>query len=101
VYVTNKTGPSSDDWIYYQVVIHLLLITLTHRQYSVISRLHNLQYTVAQALGFSASTSRFSATDIDTTVTVTLQVLHINLLFAEAFFTIHADNFSITDSELL
>jgi hypothetical protein len=47
VYATNKTGSSSEDWIYYRVVIHLLLITLTHRQYSTISHLHNLQFTVA------------------------------------------------------
>jgi hypothetical protein len=50
---TNKTGSSSDDWIYYQVVIHLFLITLKYRLYSAISHLHNLQSTVAHALGLS------------------------------------------------
>jgi hypothetical protein len=35
VYATNKTGSSSDDWIYYQMVTHSLLITLIHRQYSL------------------------------------------------------------------
>jgi hypothetical protein len=47
VYATNKTGSISDDWIYYQVVIHLLLITLKHWQFSTISHLHNLHFTVA------------------------------------------------------
>jgi extradiol dioxygenase family protein len=46
VYAT-KTGSSSDDWIYWQLVTHLLLITLTHWQYSTVSHLHNLQFTVA------------------------------------------------------
>jgi hypothetical protein len=35
---TNKTVSSSDDGIYWQLVTHSLTITLTHRQYSVISR---------------------------------------------------------------
>jgi hypothetical protein len=35
-------------------------------QYSVISHLHTLQSTVAHALGFSISTSRLLATDLDT-----------------------------------
>jgi hypothetical protein len=30
VYVTSKTGSSSDDWIYYLLVTHSLLITLIH-----------------------------------------------------------------------
>jgi hypothetical protein len=69
VHVTNKTGPSSDDWIYYHSLLGV--ITLTHRQYSAISCLHQLQFTVAHALGFSVSTSRFPATDLDAqTVTV-------------------------------
>jgi hypothetical protein len=46
-------------------VTHSLIITLTHRQYSVISRLHSLQSTVAHALGISRSTSRLPATDLD------------------------------------
>jgi hypothetical protein len=32
VFATNMTGSSSDDWIYYQVVTHSLLITLIHRR---------------------------------------------------------------------
>jgi hypothetical protein len=31
-------------------VTHVLLITLTHWQYSTLSHLHNLQFTVANAL---------------------------------------------------
>jgi hypothetical protein len=49
VYTTNKTSSSTDDWSYYQVIIHLLLITITHWQYSTVSHLHNLPFTVAVA----------------------------------------------------
>jgi hypothetical protein len=65
VYATNKTGSSSDDGIYYQVVTHSLLITLTQWQYNAVSHLHQLKFTVAHALGFSVHTSRFPATDVD------------------------------------
>jgi hypothetical protein len=65
VYATNKTGSSSDDWIYYQMVTHSLLITLIHRLYNGVSHLHQLESTVAHALGFSVHTSRFPATDVD------------------------------------
>jgi hypothetical protein len=85
VYATDKTGSSSDDWIYYQVVTHSLLITLIHRLYSALSHLHQLKFTVAHALGFSVHTSRFR-----TTVSLTLQALHISLLSTEALFTSHA-----------
>jgi hypothetical protein len=74
VYATNKTGSSSDDWIYYQLVTHSLIIALTHRQYSVISRLYTLLFTVANPLGFSVATSRFPATDLEAqTVSLTLE----------------------------
>jgi hypothetical protein len=53
VYATNKTGSSSDDWIYFQVVTHSLIITLLQWLYSFISRTDTLQSTVAHALGFS------------------------------------------------
>jgi hypothetical protein len=80
-------GSSSDDWIYSQLVTHSVVITLTQRQYSAVSHLHQLQFTVAHALGFSVSTSRFPATDLDANYnSLTLQVLHINLLFTEAVF---------------
>jgi hypothetical protein len=73
VYATNKTGYSSDDWIYLQLVTHSLTITRKHRQYSAMSRLHQLQFTIADALGFSVSISRFPATDLNAqTVTVLL-----------------------------
>jgi hypothetical protein len=45
-------------------VTHIHLITLTHRQYSAISHLHNLQSTVAHTLGFSVFTSHL-VTDLD------------------------------------
>jgi hypothetical protein len=60
VHATNKTGPSSDDWIYWH------LVTFTNKQYSAIVHLHHLQFTVAQALGLSLSTSRLLATDLNT-----------------------------------
>jgi hypothetical protein len=65
IYVANKTGSSSDDWIYYQLVTHSVVIILIYRQYSAISHLHQLQFTVAHALGFSVSTGRFPTTDLD------------------------------------
>jgi hypothetical protein len=73
VYATNKTGSSSDDWIYYQVVTPSLIITRTHRLYSAVSHLHQLQSTVAHALGFSPSASRFPATDLDAQI---ITILH-------------------------
>jgi hypothetical protein len=72
-YVTNKTGSSLDDWIYYQLVMHSLIITLKHGQYSAMSRLHQLQFTDAHALGFSLSTSRLLAAEVDAQI---LTVLH-------------------------
>jgi hypothetical protein len=47
-------------------VTHSLLITLKYKQYSAIADLHRLQFTVANALGFSVSTSRLPATAFNT-----------------------------------
>jgi hypothetical protein len=58
-------GSSSGDWIYYQFVRHSRVIMLKYRQYSATSLLHQLQLTVAHALGFSISTSRFRAMNLD------------------------------------
>jgi hypothetical protein len=41
-------------------------ISLNYSQYSAIADLHNLQFTVAHELGFSVSTSRLLATDLNT-----------------------------------
>jgi hypothetical protein len=50
---------------------HSLLIMLTYRPNSAITRLHNVQFTIAHALGFSVFTSRFPAMDLNTeTITV-------------------------------
>jgi hypothetical protein len=35
VYATNKTGSSSNDWIYSQLVTHSIVITLIQWQYSL------------------------------------------------------------------
>jgi hypothetical protein len=63
------------------------------------SRLHQLQFTVAHALGFSHSTSRPLATDLD--ARLILQISHISLLFTEAVSSTHADNSSITHCQLV
>jgi hypothetical protein len=41
-------------------------ISLNHTYYSAIAQLHNLQFTVAHALGFSLVTTRLLATDLNT-----------------------------------
>jgi hypothetical protein len=58
--VTYKTSSGLDDWIY----CHLIHITRDYTQYSAIAILHTLQFTVANALGFSVFTSRIQATDL-------------------------------------
>jgi hypothetical protein len=66
------------------------------------SRLYQLQFTFAHALGFSRSTSRFPATDVDANYnSLTLQVLHIYLLFTEAVFSTYSDNSYLTTHTLL
>jgi hypothetical protein len=40
--------------------------SLNHTYYSATADLHNLQFTVAHALGFSAATSHLLATDFNT-----------------------------------
>jgi hypothetical protein len=49
--------------------------TRDYRQYSAITDLHTLQFTVAHALGFSVFSSRILATDF-TTVSLSLQITH-------------------------
>jgi hypothetical protein len=44
--------------------------SLNHSYYSAIADLHNLQFTVAYALGFSVSTSRLLATDFNTETSI-------------------------------
>jgi hypothetical protein len=41
-------------------------VSLNYNQYRAIANLHNLQFTVAHELGFSAFTSRLLATDLNT-----------------------------------
>jgi hypothetical protein len=57
------TVSSSYDWILLALWLQPLLITLT---YSAIAIPHNLQSTVAHALGFSVFTSRLLATGLNT-----------------------------------
>jgi hypothetical protein len=61
--VTIMTGSSSDDWILLALWLQPLVITLT---YSSTTIPHNLQSTVAHALGFSVSISRLLATGLNT-----------------------------------
>jgi hypothetical protein len=42
-----------------------VIISLNYNLYSAIADLHNLQFTVAHALGFSVSSSRLLATDLN------------------------------------
>jgi hypothetical protein len=56
------TGSGSDDWIYWCC----FTITLSYSQYSTITDLRNLQFTVAHTLGLSVSTSCILATDVHT-----------------------------------
>jgi hypothetical protein len=54
--------------------------SLNYSQYSAIGDLHNLEFTVAHTLGFSVSTSRLLATDINTE-TITSNHYEAFLLF--------------------
>jgi hypothetical protein len=56
-------GDRMDDCIYYQ----LIRSTRTYKQYSSIAGLHNLQFTITQALWFSVFTSRILATELNHT----------------------------------
>jgi hypothetical protein len=56
-------GSGLDDWIYWRL---LCTVSLHYNQYSAIADLHNFQFTVAHAIGFSVSTSRIRATGLDT-----------------------------------
>jgi hypothetical protein len=112
VYATNKTGSgsvsTSDTNVTRTPLIRRVLVRMIgfiirwlqthshlrlHTGNTVLFRLHSLQSTVAHALGFSVSTNRFPATDLDAeTVSLTLQIFHVNLLVTEAVFSTHADN---------
>jgi hypothetical protein len=52
-------------------VTHLLLITFTHRQYSSISLIHQLQFTIAHVLGYTNCNS------------LTLQIFHVNQVLSK------------------
>jgi hypothetical protein len=53
-------------WIGWLDLLTLVHTTRTYSQYSATADLHNLQFTVAHALGFSGSTSRILVTDLNT-----------------------------------
>jgi hypothetical protein len=61
--MTIMRGSRSDNWILLVLRLQVLLITLN---YNAIAILHTFQLTVAHALGFSVSTSRLLATDLNT-----------------------------------
>jgi hypothetical protein len=61
--MTKMTGSSSDDWILLVLWLEVLLLTLS---YNSVAILHTLQFTVAHTLGFSVSTSRLLAVDLNT-----------------------------------
>jgi hypothetical protein len=53
------------DWTIGFIHPSLCNFSLNYDQYSAISELHNFQFTVEHALGFSDSTSRILATDLN------------------------------------
>jgi hypothetical protein len=59
--ITTRSG--LDDWLYSRL---LCTVSLNYNHYSAIADLHTFQFTVAHALGFSVSTSRLLATDLNT-----------------------------------
>jgi hypothetical protein len=59
--VTKITGSTSNDCIYWQFGYNL-----SYNQYGAIADIHNLQFTVTHKLGFSVSTNRLLATDLNT-----------------------------------
>jgi hypothetical protein len=69
--VTYKTGFRLNEWIYCNIYIHT---TRDCSQYSAVADLHNLQFTVTHALGFSVFISCTQATDI--AVSISLQITH-------------------------
>jgi hypothetical protein len=52
-----------------EFICTLITSSLNHTYCSAIADVHNLQFTVAHALGFSVSTIRLLATDLDTEIT--------------------------------
>jgi hypothetical protein len=101
VYVTDKTGSSSDDWIYYQLVYTLLVITLIQavQCYLSFTPVTVQCYTRTRILSLQLSSpsngSRRSKCN-----SLILQILHVSLL-TESLFSNHADNSSTTDWELV
>jgi hypothetical protein len=71
-----------------------LIITSKYSLYSVISHLHNSQFTVAHHLPVSDLYA-------PTVNSLTLQIFHVNLLFTEAVFSTHADNSLRTRTKVL
>jgi hypothetical protein len=66
VHATKMTGSSSGDWVYWHFRLQSPLITI---KYSGIADLHNLQHTVAHALGFFVFTCRLLVTELNTETT--------------------------------
>jgi hypothetical protein len=60
------TGSGLDDWIYWRL---LCTVSLNYKQSSAIADLHNLQFTVTYALGFSVFTSHILVTGLKQSVT--------------------------------
>jgi hypothetical protein len=57
-------------------------VSLNYNQYSAIADLNPFQFTVAHALGFSVSTSRLLATDLNTeTITANHYEVFLPFLF--------------------
>jgi hypothetical protein len=85
VYATNKTGSSSDDWIYYQMVTHALInYTYTQAIQCCLSftpvKVYRCTHTRILLFPLVVSQQRISTHNYNN---LTLQVSHINLLITE------------------
>jgi hypothetical protein len=62
-------------------------LSLNYNQYSATTDLHNFQFTVAHALGFSVSTRRILATDLNTgTITSNHHEVFLSFLLQLPYF---------------
>jgi hypothetical protein len=82
------------------LVTHTLNYTLIHRQYSAITDLQTLQFTVPHALGFSVSTSRLLATEVTTIITPKIFQLHFQYRCTVAYKVFNSHN-TYSQSNLL
>jgi hypothetical protein len=75
------------DWTIGFIEPSLYNFSLNYNQYSTIADLHNLQFIVAHALGFSVSTSRCLVADLNTgTITSNHYEVFLSFLLQSPWF---------------